>query len=128
MTMGRFELWAVRVVLVVVLVFIIGAMVGGVIYGPRLRAALADAEENRQGQVVAEASTEYEAATGKAQAGVQVRESNATRTIKESTHETLKAPGAADLVDPGLYSAFADGVRRNREATAQPAPGDDPAA
>lgn len=122
--MARAELWVVRVVLGLVALLVIGAVVGGVIYGPRLQRALVAAETGKAGTAVAQAETGYEAATGAAQARTQATELALTLSMKETTREILAAPQAGALVSPDVYGAFSDGVRRNRAVQQPPAGGD----
>ena len=122
--MPRPELWVLRAVLGVLLVIIVGVVVGGVLYGPRLSRALVAAETGKAGTAVSQAETGYEAATGAAQAQTQARELALTVNMKETTREILSAPQAGALVSPDVYGAFADGVRRNRAIQQPPAGGD----
>lgn len=112
--MGKLELWAIRAIVVVVLVAIIGIMVGGVIYGPRLKRALLAAETANAGAVVSDTQAGLEAATAASQAKTQAAEVAITLNMKESSREILASPDAGAVVSPDLYGAFADGLQRNR--------------
>lgn len=116
--MDRTTLWAVRIVLALVALFIVGAVVGGILYKPRLDRALREAAQGRADTVTAEAETTYQADVADRQAEAQQAEITIHLQNAESTREIQAAPGAGDTVSPDLYSAFRDGVRRNRASAA----------
>jgi hypothetical protein len=122
--------WAVRGLLVLLAVIVVGAVVGGVIYGPRLQRALVAAETGKVTTTVAAQETEYERGVADAQARTQAAEVAVTLQMQESTRDTLASPDAGQLVSPDLYGRFADGVRRNRsvQSGAPPGGGDRPGA
>jgi hypothetical protein len=112
--MDRVTVWAIRVAVVLVAVLVIGLVVGGLFYKPKLDRALAEAARGRADTVTAEAETEYQADVADYQAEAQAAEITIHLQNAESTRAIQAAPGAGDTVSPDLYSAFRDGVHRNR--------------
>lgn len=131
--MGKAEMIVLRVVVSLLVLLVIGAVVGGAIYGPRLNRALTAAAQGKADTVTTQAGADYQTATAADQAKTQAAEVAVTIQMQESTREVIASPGADALVSPDLYGAFADGVRRNRTVPVQApggpgAAGGDPAA
>lgn len=126
--MGRAELWIIRAVLGLILLLIIGAVVGGVLYGPRLRAAMIKAEQGKADTAVSQAETEYATRVGTEQARTQAAEVTVNLQTQESVREIQAARGADALLPPDVYGAFADGVRINRAGGGAGGAGEGPAA
>lgn len=102
---------------VILALLVIGAVVGGVLYGPRLSRALVAAERGRADTVTTQAGAQYQEDTAAHQARTQAAEVAVTVQMQESTREIQAAEGAGALVSADVYDAFRDGVQRNRAAT-----------
>lgn len=121
--MDRVTLWGIRVVIGLVVLVVIGAVVGGLLYGPRLTRLAKEAATGRADTAVAQAETQYQTDTGRAQAETQAAEVAITLQMQESTRETLSSPDAGVLISPDVYGRFRDGVRRNRAVGGPPGDG-----
>ena len=112
--MDRVTLWLVRAAVVLFALLVIGGVVGGIIYGPRLTKLAKEAAQGRADTAVGAAETQYQTDTGQMQARTQAAEVAVTLQMQESTRETLSSPDAGALISPDVYGRFRDGVRRNR--------------
>lgn len=115
--MDRVTLWAIRAGITLLAVLVIGAVVGGVLYGPRLSRALTQAAQGKADAAVATGGAEYQSTMADTQARTQAAEVAVTVRLQESTREVQQAPGADSLISPDLYDAFKRGVQSNRAAT-----------
>lgn len=115
--MDRVTLWAIRAGVALVALLVIGAVVGGVLYGPRLSRALTAAAQGKADTAVATGETEYQSTMADTQARTQAAEVAVTVQLQESTRDVLASPGADSLVSPDLHDAGMRGVRLNRART-----------